>query len=85
MTSTLDRETALSDLDLARAEFRDRLVDAGLLVRSSLDGLYGRSGVFEDVIDVIDTAVRAASNSACARLSPENVVMAPVRLGNDAM
>ncbi|MGN7132598.1 amino acid--[acyl-carrier-protein] ligase [Rhodococcoides corynebacterioides] len=64
MTSTLDRETALSDLDLARADFRDQLVDAGLLVRSSLDGLYGRSGVFEDVIDVIDTAVRAAGREA---------------------
>ena len=66
MTSTLDRDTRtdLSDLALARAEFRDQLVDAGLLVRSSLDGLYGRSGVFEDVIDVIDTAVRAAGREA---------------------
>lgn len=63
MTSTLDRDV-VSDLDLARADFRDQLVGAGLLVPSSLDGLYGRSGEFEDIIDLIDSKVKAAGAAA---------------------
>ncbi|MGB3773014.1 MAG: amino acid--[acyl-carrier-protein] ligase [Rhodococcus sp. (in: high G+C Gram-positive bacteria)] len=63
MTSTLDK-TAVSDLDLARSDFREQLVDAGLLIPSSLDGLYGRSGEFEDIIDLIDSRVRAAGADA---------------------
>ncbi|GGG28242.1 hypothetical protein GCM10007304_47590 [Rhodococcoides trifolii] len=54
----------LSDLNRARAEFRDELIEAGHLVPSSIDGLYGRSGEFEDVIELIDTRVRAAGKAA---------------------
>lgn len=34
--------------------FRDTLFDAGLLVASGVDGIYGRSGDFEAVVDGID-------------------------------
>lgn len=63
MTSTLSHDAA-TDLDQAREEFRDELVAAGLLVPSSLDGLYGRSGEFEDIIDLIDSRVKAAGRTA---------------------
>ena len=46
-------------LELARKEFRDSLTEAGLLVPLGIDGLYGRSGAFEKIIDGIDIAVRA--------------------------
>ena len=32
----------------------DRLFDAGLLVRTGVDGLYGRSGAFEGVVEALD-------------------------------
>ena len=34
--------------------FLDRLFDQGLLVRTGVDGLYGRSGAFESVVDALD-------------------------------
>ncbi|WP_419730625.1 amino acid--[acyl-carrier-protein] ligase [Lichenicola sp.] len=34
--------------------FRDTLFDAGLLIASGVDGIYGRSGEFESVVDGID-------------------------------
>lgn len=45
-------------LELARKEFRDALVEAGLLVLLGIDGLYGRGGEFEKIIDGIDHVVR---------------------------
>lgn len=53
-------------LEQARAEFRRELVDAGLLVPSAVPGLYGRSGMFEDIIEGIDAVVRAAGPGAAA-------------------
>ena len=50
MTQTQDKT---SELDSARSEFRQELVDAGLLIPSSVLGLYGRSGEFEDIIESI--------------------------------
>jgi seryl-tRNA synthetase len=44
----------------AHAAFRADLLEAGLLVSSGDGGLYGRSGVFEDVIDAVDRLVLAA-------------------------
>ncbi|MGU3432706.1 amino acid--[acyl-carrier-protein] ligase [Actinomycetes bacterium M1A6_2h] len=65
MTTTEVRPTAPeSDLDLARADFQRELVAAGLLIRSSIDGLYGRSGQFEDIVDGIDVLVRRAGAAA---------------------
>lgn len=50
-------------LESARSQFRDDLVAAGLLIPLGIDGLYGRSGVFEDVIEGIDAVVRAKGHS----------------------
>jgi seryl-tRNA synthetase len=44
-------------LDLARRDFRDELVEAKLLVPLGIDGLYGRGGVFEQIIEGIDRVV----------------------------
>ena len=38
----------------AGPSFLDRLFDQGLLVRTGVDGLYGRSGAFESVVDALD-------------------------------
>ena len=53
-------ETEISELDAARAAFRAELIDAGLLVPSSIPGLYGRSGEFEDIIEFVDARVTEA-------------------------
>ncbi len=42
--------------DLHRA-YRDELLRAGLLISLGVDGLYGRSGLFERVVEGINTAV----------------------------
>lgn len=39
------------------AAFLDALFDAGLLVKTGVDGLYGRAGVFEDVIERFEALV----------------------------
>lgn len=46
-------------LESARREFRDELIEAGLLIPMGIDGLYGRGAVFEGIIDGIDYAVRS--------------------------
>lgn len=53
---------SLDALELARLKFRDELVDAKLLVPMGIDGLYGRSGTFEGVIDGIDRLVRRTAD-----------------------
>lgn len=45
-------------LNLARQQFRDELIEAKLLIPLGIDGLYGRGGIFEAIIEGIDTAVR---------------------------
>jgi seryl-tRNA synthetase len=55
---TSARKTVAGSLDSARQEFRDELIDAGLLIPMGLDGLYGRGAVFEDIVDGIDRVVR---------------------------
>lgn len=63
MTVTGVEETPL---DHARRAFRDELLAAGLLVGTSVPGLYGRSGTFEDVVAGIDRVVVAAGPGAAA-------------------
>ena len=46
--------TALID---AQREFRDALLRAGLLISMGVDGLYGRGGMFEHVIERINAVV----------------------------
>jgi seryl-tRNA synthetase len=53
----------------SREAFRAELIEAGLLVLTGIDGLYGRSGVFEDIVDGIDRVVVAAgAGDAAIRL-----------------
>lgn len=61
---TEENTAPASDLDLARADLRDRLVAAELLIPTGIDGLYGRSGTFEDIIEGIDSLVRSAGRAA---------------------
>lgn len=53
-------DSASTELDSARAQFQDELLSGGLLVASDVQGLYGRSGLFEDIIDGIDRVIIAA-------------------------
>ena len=41
----------------ARREFRDRLLDHGLLIATGVQGVYGRSAEFEDTVERIDLLV----------------------------
>jgi len=50
--------TALSQL---HKSFQQELIAAKLLVPTGVPGIYGRSGVFESIIDGIDLVVRTAS------------------------
>jgi seryl-tRNA synthetase len=43
--------------ETAWASWQDDLVEAGLLVRTGLDGLYGRSGTFEGVVRGLESAI----------------------------
>jgi len=44
----------VTEIDQARQEVRDDLVGAGLLIPSGVDGIYGRSGTFEGVLEQLD-------------------------------
>lgn len=44
----------------AHLEQRDRLFAAGLLVPTGTEGLYGRSGVFEDIVSALERLVLSA-------------------------
>ncbi len=46
-----------ANLQAAQAAFRDALIGHGLLIGTGVDGLYGRSRTFEDVIDRFDDLV----------------------------
>ncbi|WP_167105454.1 amino acid--[acyl-carrier-protein] ligase [Mycobacterium sp. DL592] len=56
MSST--SEVLVDPLQRARQQFHAELVEAGLLVPMGIDGLYGRGGDFERIVDGIDVAVR---------------------------
>ncbi len=63
MTAT-DIDRPVSALDEARRSLRDQLLSDGLLIPTGIDGLYGRSGEFEAIVDGIDNAVRRAGATA---------------------
>ncbi len=50
------------------AGFRDALIGQGLLIPTGVDGLYGRSGVFEEVVDRFDALVSAWGRDAGAEV-----------------
>lgn len=62
-TASIDDRT---ELDRARRDFQQQLIAAGLLVETGVSGLYGRSGVFEDIVDGIDRVVVAAGPGRAA-------------------
>jgi seryl-tRNA synthetase len=43
--------------------FRDELLEAGILVPTASDGIYGRSGVYEDIVAGIERLVNATAAS----------------------
>jgi seryl-tRNA synthetase len=58
---------------LARTDFREDLFSAGLLIPTGVDGLYGRSGDFERVIDAINdyaTRLGAEDGAEIMRFPP---------------
>ena len=51
------------------AEFQQALIDGGLLVPMGRDGLYGRTGAFEDIVEALDAlVVRRAADQHATRL-----------------
>jgi seryl-tRNA synthetase len=46
----------------SHAAFRTALINTGMLVPTGIDGLYGRSGAFEDIVEAIDRVVVAAAD-----------------------
>ena len=63
----------LDDDGLAEPSFLDRLFDRGLLVRIGVDGLYGRSGAFESVVEALDRLIGrlgAADEAEVLRFPP---------------
>jgi len=70
------RELQTDSLELARRRFRDELVEAQFLVPMGIDGLYGRGGVFEQIVEGIDRVVCRkgqavyGSRPTCLRFPP---------------
>ena len=56
MPDTID--LAHSEQQQAQAAFRDALIRHGLLIPTGVDGVYGRSAVFEDILFDDDLMVR---------------------------
>ena len=52
----------MTDLAQAQQAYRDELLRAGLLISMGVDGLYGRSGTFEHVIERINAAFSAVGD-----------------------
>lgn len=60
--------------DDAYAAFRDELLQAGLLIASGVRGLYGRSGVFESIIEQFEAYITRMG----AHLNPEVMRFPPI-------
>ena len=55
------------------AHFRDELVAAGHLIPTGIDGIYGRSAVYEDIVAAVDrlaAAGRASEGAISVRFPP---------------
>jgi len=56
-----------------QAAFRDQLLEAGLLISMGVDGLLGRSGVFESIVEALDrfiTSVGGGDGAEVMRFPP---------------
>ncbi|MBN3728820.1 amino acid--[acyl-carrier-protein] ligase [Burkholderia sp. Ac-20379] len=56
-TMTIDAAAAAPAAQIEAAGLRDALLAAGILIETGEDGLYGRSQVFEDVIERLNVAI----------------------------
>lgn len=66
-------EVLLDDEPAGGPTFLDRLFDHGLLIRTGVDGLYGRSGAFESVVDALErliTRLGGADGAEVLRFPP---------------
>ncbi len=71
---TLQRQPAQD-----RQGYRDELLDAGLLIATGVDGLYGRSGCFEGIVSALEHLVtRAGADQAASVVRFAPVVPRPV-------
>lgn len=61
-------------IDEAYLEYQGALVEAGLLIPSGVDGVYGRSGVFENIIDQFEIFITRMG----AHLNPEVMRFPPI-------
>ena len=50
------------------ATFRNQLVDAKILIQSGVDGIYGRSGLFESIVDGIDNMISCVGRDQAAEI-----------------
>jgi seryl-tRNA synthetase len=57
MTDTAALAAAQADTAPAAPSFRDELLDKGILIDTGENGLYGRSQVFEDVVERLNVAI----------------------------
>lgn len=55
----LERHTEIVDAQTAAPPYLHRLIEAGLLVPTGVDGLYGRSAAFEEVVERVDDLIDA--------------------------
>lgn len=60
---TTDEAARVAALEDSRRSFRADLVEAGLLVPMGINGLYGRDGQFEDIVEGVDRVVRAVGTT----------------------
>jgi hypothetical protein len=56
-TAALAAATAAAAQETAAPSFRDELLAAGLLIDTGENGLYGRSQIFEDVVERLNVAI----------------------------
>ena len=61
-------------MDAAYREYRDELIESGLLVPSGVAGVYGLSGAFEDVVERLERCITRAG----AHFRPDVVRFPPV-------
>ena len=52
----------MEDVNAAYEAFRDELLSHGLLISMGVDGLYGRSGTFEHVVERLNSAIGTAGH-----------------------
>lgn len=65
---TMSTIYAEQDLPMAQVSFRGHLLEAGLLVSTSVDGLYHRSAAFEHIVRGLESMVTAAGRGTAEPL-----------------